>query len=180
MGIGVMSFRSAQWRAVGTTLIAAFGAVVLINYYLHSDEWTVYKPNADWRAAAHWLSAQRAPSGPAVVVVALTPPLELLYYDSGFELRDLSDTSGQPPTGDGLRAWLKRRFAAPVDFRRGRTGRVYVAGEADVVLVHRIMNREQGSEVFLARNRYWSGDSNRMIEALKADSTLDVARHVRG
>jgi mannosyltransferase len=180
MGIGATSFRSVRWRALSTALIAAFGAVVLLNYYAQPDEWTVYKPNADWRAAARWLSARRAPSGPPVIVVALTPPLELLYYDEGFGMRELEDSSthaaatGDDAGSDGVHEWLKRRFAIPVDPRRGRTGRVYVPLEPDVALVHRIMDREQGSEVFLARNRYWPGPSDRMIKALEADPSLDV------
>jgi 4-amino-4-deoxy-L-arabinose transferase-like glycosyltransferase len=180
IGIGAISFRSVRWRALSTALIAAFGAVVLLNYYAQRDEWTVYKPNADWRAAARWLSARRALSGPPVVVVALTPPLELLYYDEGFGMRKLEDSSthaaatGDDAGSDGVREWLKRRFAIPVDPRRGRTGRVYMAFGPDVALVHRIMDREHGSEFFLARNRYWAGSSDRMIKALEADPSLDV------
>ena len=41
-------------------------------------------------------------------------------------------------------------------------------------VVRRIFEREDAQEIFLARNAYWLGPSDRMIEAVKGDPGLRI------
>jgi mannosyltransferase len=176
IGIGVASMTRTLWRVSSVALVATFGTVVLVNYYAKSDRSTVYKPNADWRSAARMLAGEHARSGRPVVVVAMTPALELRYYNDGFGPRRLDEPPVEPSTTvrGGIRERLKHVFVVPDEPLRGQVGRIYEPGEPNVSVVHRILDRERAAEVFLARNQYWLGTSDRLIESVQADATLRI------
>jgi mannosyltransferase len=173
VGIGVMSLAQAAWRVSAVAIIAAFGAVILINYYPKRDSWTVYKPKADWRGAAARIEDEHTRLGRPVVVVAMGPALELRYYNAGFGPESL-----EPPApsahNSAFHDWLKSVFEVPIDPRRGTTGRVYEIYAPDVSLVHRIFTREHTREIILVRIAPSLGWTNRLIAMLKADPRLRV------
>jgi hypothetical protein len=61
-------------------LVATFSLLVL-----RREQWTVYKPKPDWRAAAAWLEREAGRRGGAALVTT-TPSLEVDFYlgRSGF------------------------------------------------------------------------------------------------
>ena len=123
------------------------------------------------------LAGEHARSGRPVVVLAMTPALELKYYDAGFGPERLDAEPSAPVANDvrsGIRERLKRLFAVPVEPRRGEVGRIYEPGQPDVSVVRRIFEREHAQEVFLARNAYWPGTSDRMIEAVQGEPGLRI------
>lgn len=176
LAVGVASLHSAASRAAARALIVGFGAVVLVNYYAKGDEWTVYKPNPDWRTAARWLSTEHARTGQPLVVVSVVESLELLYYERGFATRKL-DTAPNAVRAvrsgtESLRERLKRAFPIPTD--RGQTGRIYALPAPEPSFVHAVLDREKASEFFLARNAYWTATSDRLIDALGADGSFRI------
>jgi len=173
IGIGAMSLTRAPWRASAVAIIAAFGAVVLINYYPKRDEWTVYKPRADWRSAAARMADEQAQLGRPLVIVVMGPALELRYYNAGFGPESLEPPAKSPHTS-AFRERLKRLFEVPIDPRRGTTGRVYEIYEPNVSLVHRVLAREQTRELILVRNSMTVDWSMKMIALLQADPGLRV------
>jgi hypothetical protein len=162
VGTGVATL--GPWlRRVAVVTIVAFGAAVLVAYYARQDEWTVYKPNADWRTVARQLSAEHAGTGRPVIVVSMSPALELNYYAS-LGLVYVADSG----------------VVSDVD---GTAGRVYVLGRPDVALIRDVLAREQAAALYVARNAYWVGQdppghviraSDALIDALRADPSFVV------
>jgi len=173
IAVGATSLSRAVWRASAVALIAVFGAVILINYYAKRDQWTVYKPKADWRGAAARMADEQSRLGRPVVVVAMGPALELRYYNAGFGPESLDPPAPSPHTS-AFRERLKRLFEVPVDPRRGTTAKVYEIYEPDVTLVQRIFAREQTGEIILVRNALTVDWSTTMIALLKADPRLRI------
>lgn len=164
-GIGVAALRPAALRTAGQAFIAAFGAVVLARYYAQPDVRTVYKPNPDWRTIGGVLAVERERAGRPVIVVSMSPALELSYYAS----LDLT------------------HYTAPRDARAGARdasrGRVYVLPRPDAALVRDIMARERVNVLFVAHNEYWLGTdppnhvieaSRELIRVVEADPSLAV------
>jgi mannosyltransferase len=173
IAVGATSLARAAWRASAVALIAAFGAVILFSYYAKRDQWTVYKPKADWRGAAARMADEQSRLGRPVVVVAMGPALELRYYNAGFGAESLDPPAPSPHTS-AFRERLKRLFAVPVDPHRGTTGKVYEIYEPDVTLVHRVFAREQTGEIILVRNAMTVDWSTNLIALLRADPRLRV------
>ena len=176
IGIGVASLPQTAWRASAVAVICGFGTVVLINYYVKSDQWTVYKPNPDWRTVAGRLTDEQTRSGRPVVVVSTAPALELRYYNAGFGPQQLDGLPAAAPSSNRstVREWLKSVFVVPVDPHRGETGRVYEMYDADVSVVRRVFQREDAAEVFLVQMDHWPGSSDALIAALTADPGFSV------
>src|SRR5262249_5606134 len=93
----------------GRTSVQALGGVCIIvvtllniftlkEYFRRGEEWTVYKPNPDWRSAAHYLESEinhsNRPSE-QLAFFAVVPPLELTYYNSRFRNIWLGMVEGQ-------------------------------------------------------------------------------------
>jgi len=175
IAIGAAAARGILWRAAGIAAIVVFGAVTLASYYAKAEQWTVFRPHADWRAVAARLSDEHAQSGRPLVVVSMGPANELTYYQPGFALARLDDPPGPSTSGAaGMRARLARAFALPPDPEAGQVGRIYEPTRPDTSIVHGILDREQTAEIFLTHNAYWPGESVRMIAAVKADRRLRV------
>jgi mannosyltransferase len=177
VGVGARSFPSARLRALTVVLIAAFGALVLVNYYAQPDRWTVYMPHPDWRKAAQWLEHESSGSRRPVVIVSLTPALELLYYDRGFALIEPGKPSAGAAAGGtsegSIRERLRRRFPIPVDPLRGRTGRIYMLQSPDLSLLNAVLDREHVSEFFVVTNRFIR-PRDRLRDAIAADRSFNV------
>jgi 4-amino-4-deoxy-L-arabinose transferase-like glycosyltransferase len=136
VGAGVARLRPWPQRIAGAVIVL-FGSAVLAAYYAKHDEWTVYKPNADWRAVAGVLAAEQRRTGAPVIVVSMSPALELNYYASF-----------------GLVYYSNGNVIPDVD---GTAGRVYVIERPDVAIIREILAREGASAVYVARNAYWVG-----------------------
>jgi hypothetical protein len=173
IGIGAMSLTRAVWRVSAVATIAAFGAAILVNYYPKRDQWTVYKPRADWRGAAARIADEQSHLGRPEVIVVMGPALELRYYNAGFGPESLEPPPKSPHTS-AFRDRLKHMFEVPIDPRRGTTGRVYEIYEPDVSLVHRILDREQIGELILVGNATTSAWSMHMVHLVEADPRLRV------
>jgi mannosyltransferase len=171
LGIGITSFRSARWRALGTGLIAAFGVVVLISYYRNADRFTVYMPNPDWRAAAQWVQGRSTPGRPAVIV-SVTPSDELLYYGRGFGLVDTPLSSRQRHPGS-VRERLRLYLSSPPDRLRGTTGRIYRILWPNASLIDSVLTREHVTEFFVVTNRLIVA-RDRMRDVVASDGSFRV------
>ncbi len=77
---GVTGFRHRLWTVAGSSLVMVFCLVALGAYFARLDQWTVYKPNPDWRAVAEYLDDQRVRAAGPLVAYTGDPALTLLYY----------------------------------------------------------------------------------------------------
>ncbi|MGH7507079.1 MAG: hypothetical protein ACRELX_15600, partial [Longimicrobiales bacterium] len=83
----------AGGEVIAATVVIA--TVPVAGLFLHRDEWTVYKPNPDWRSAAAYLQAYQDDREP-LIVFAATPASALNYYGLDLSEREatLADVVG--------------------------------------------------------------------------------------
>lgn len=175
--IGIADFsESIRQRSFGRTFVkslagACIVAIILLSaftlkeYFRRDEEWTVYKPNPDWRSAAHYLenginaSSDRASNrsfGPPAVF-ATVPPLELTYYNARFINIWLGLVEGQDVlTGEEARAHWEIYSIGPAYLK-------------DFEKFHDALSRTGAQAFYLIHNKYWSGEFDRVFNHLKND-----------
>jgi dolichyl-phosphate-mannose-protein mannosyltransferase len=80
---GVTGLNSSPARYACVAVVVLISIATVATYFRRGDEWTVYKPNADWRSAAHYLDEELKLSDRAALFT-LGSVLELSYYDRQF------------------------------------------------------------------------------------------------
>ena len=83
---GIAGGASGARRAAFSTFALVVATTTLVTFHLHSDTWTVYRPNPDWRSAAAYLDPDRrepADGEAALPSIAFTTgrATVLNYYD---------------------------------------------------------------------------------------------------
>ncbi len=162
-------------RAFGKSLagvcilvVIFLSAFTLKEFFSRDEEWTVYKPNPDWRSAARYLESglndtsngsSNGSSG-RLTIFAVVPPLELSYYNSRF-----------------TNTWLG--ISELDDIRAGEAGRafwdIYSIGPAylkNFERFHDALSRTGAQGFYLINNKYWTGEFDRVFKNLINDSRL--------
>ena len=143
LAYGLVSLRPWTFRAVTASALVVLLLVAQVTYRMRYDEWTVYKPNPDWRAAAQYLGARLDEAGSAGAVVTATPATTLIYYDRRFDTR---------PTAH---AGAKQNNKPKSPIIRVRSPELLRLQEVDGL-------------IFFIRNRYWMGTAEVLQERLDA------------
>jgi len=82
LAAGLTGWRRANVQRTVAGIGVLMGGVVLAAYFQHQGEWTVYKPNPDWRSAAAMLGEELDASGQKAVMFSdYVSPTALTYYD---------------------------------------------------------------------------------------------------
>ena len=154
--------RSGLLGSFGRTFIKTLGGVcivvvILLNmftlkeYFRRNEEWTVYKPNPDWRSTARYLENEISRSSERPVIFAVIPPLELTYYNPRFKYVWGDALSGE----DALRYW-------GIYFKKTQFGNV-----------HDVLSKTGARAFFLIHNKYWGGLFRPVFKNLLKDSRLE-------
>ena len=167
--IGVVEASESKWLgSLGRTFVRSLaGACIVVvillsvftlkEYFRRGEEWTVYKPNPDWRSAARYLESGINASSEPLTIFAAVPPLELTYYNSRF----INIWLGSVPEQDALNGEEARAF-----------WRIYSIGPAylnDFEKFHDALSRTGAQGFYLIHNKYWSGNFDRVFENLMKD-----------
>jgi len=81
---GLVLIRYHTIRLVSGTALGILCAATLFYYYGKDEQWTVYKPNPDWRSAAAFLAMELEKTNTQPLILAGTPADVLSYYDKRF------------------------------------------------------------------------------------------------
>lgn len=136
------------------------GAIVMLNiltlaeFYRRDQEWTVYKPNPDFRSTARYLESEILRTPERVTIFALVQPIELLYYDSRFR----NVWHGVLEGHDVLRSEEAERRWGIYYLSADKTENAYLT-----------MTKSGSPTMYLIHNRYWSADFPAVFENLRED-----------
>jgi len=85
LACGIAEFKNKHIGRISIITFFIFSAITLIGYEKKTDEWTVYRPNPDWRSCAGYLESEIKNSGEPIQVGATSPASALIYYGLWFK-----------------------------------------------------------------------------------------------
>jgi len=144
MAVAVMSMKRRWARGVLAASLLSLSLLSLFNLWVvKADEWTVYKPNPDWRSAAEYLVADTTKSKDPFFVVQSIPTEALSYYYNRL-------------SGSGSHSGRRGQKELPAG-----TMRVYE--EAKFM---RFLSEYRIRTIYLIRNRYWLDNFEKVYEQI--------------
>jgi hypothetical protein len=154
---GAMAFKNKiiRYACISTIIIVSVSTVAI--YYNRQDVWTVYKPNADWRAATLCLEDEinAAPAVPEMFTV--TPADELTYYNPRFKQLANKELEFNPFNQE-----LQTNFWVINEIKKHHLPKIYDK-----------MVRDKKQRFCLIHNNYWSSGSKEMFNQLRADRRFE-------
>jgi hypothetical protein len=114
LAYGVTGF-SRRWVTAGVAAaLVGINLAALAAFSWKTDEWTVYKPRPDWRAAAAYFDAQLQATGRSEAIFVTTLADTLLYYARDFPHPGLTKQNPYAMTGDvAVDSWLDIQYVVP-------------------------------------------------------------------
>ncbi|MGE0126714.1 MAG: glycosyltransferase family 39 protein [Blastocatellales bacterium] len=155
------SFGRASVKSLG---VACIVIVILLNiftlkeYFGRDEEWTVYKPNPDWRSTARYLENGLSSSPEPMAIFAVIQPLELRYYNPRFISRWLGD--------------LEEQNARSEEEAR-RHWEIYLIRPGYMKHFHEAFAKTGARAFYLIHNKYWSGPFNPVFNNMRKDPKLE-------
>jgi hypothetical protein len=176
---GVTGFRSQFVTVVSITLVVAVNVVTLVTFLQRGDEWTVYKPNPDWRAAARYFDDELAGTANRLFVFASTPATPLTYYDERFfegiplvdrdhrKLAQIQRVLGADhPIANIVSAEVEEYSQSMVE--RHTQARLFIryVDTNDLEPLNETLTDSNVSNIYFVHNRYWSGEFEDLFEMI--------------
>lgn len=155
---GVTGIRWNTARAICVLIVAGLGMAALASYFSRQDVWTVYKPNADWKAAVVFFKKENSRDGRATSVLTVTPSDELTYYNPEFRQRTTAELDAEnarviePDTGSGFLVY------------RVRPDQTQAA-------IDKLM-RDGHDHFYLVENQFWEGPFKDVFRGITSDERL--------
>jgi mannosyltransferase len=151
------------WSRVAVGALVAGTLCALGLFLTKGDQWTVYKPNADWRSMAEYLGGELQATKGKFRLFASSPAPELTYYDPRIDEVGPSAQGGYNPiTALGGASRIRVRPRPPADICNQA-----VADEQETF--------------YLVDNRYW-GELSPALNGVNADPRCSIVetRHWKG
>ncbi len=135
-----------------------------VSFFQRGDQWTVYKPNEDWRSAAQVLGDELSQNrGPAVAFVTV-PVLSLTYYDPR-----IGETGGVTNRAVGKLERIQhlvgstnavgRRLAVEIqEYIRSSSAEIEMETviAPDAATIHRDLQARRLASFYLVHDKFWS------------------------
>jgi hypothetical protein len=170
-GATLIASRTIRRLALGATMVGA--ALVLAAFRGKPDDWTVYKPNPDWRTVAREIGNERAVTTERLTILSTTPLKELVYYMPGSSECPWPPKATEPRQDTtSFKGTLARRFARSPTLTCGTDGsatnRLYEVNDSTARWVDEVRTFEAGARVILIVNHYWRGQTPALLDALRS------------
>jgi hypothetical protein len=171
-GAELIAGESIRRTAIGAALLGS--VIVLAAFYSRREEWTVYKPNPDWRAISRTLVAEQPTASAPLLVFSTTPVRELEYYMPGAVECAWPHVAQHPPLSPTtLRGRVARLFERGERLTCGPAGnafvRLYIVNDPGTAWIDEIRAAEaQPRALLLILNHFWPGQTPAVLAALRA------------
>jgi hypothetical protein len=183
---GVVALPKAfRWPAAAVLAVLAAASVFAL--FRFDDQWTVYKPNPDWRSAAAYLGGEIDAGGAGRPVFTSKPnPRSLAYYDA--RIQDVKNLlpAAEPEAigqkvdkrlGSLVGGFAERTFrqfeAEKAALLAGASLRVYRAGNGTVESLD-LPTKDKDGIFYLVRNHWHPAPTDRTVEDLAASPRVEV------
>ena len=185
---GITCFKYKPISIASTIFTITLSIVTLTSYFKKIDEWTVYKPNPNWRAAAHYFNNELKNTTNPLIVFTTTPATELTYYDSRFEefeVRGLDESDKILYKAKLLAGednyFVKKLSFDLYDYLQALRNKI---ANAKLLIFYRNENNKENiyetlfanneKTFYLIHNRYWSGNFKALSESVMKDSRFQL------
>jgi len=145
---GIMSFRRKALQYTAMVIILLFTSWALLNLWVvKADQWTVYKPNPDWRYAAAYFDEEISTSNERFVIFCTVPSRTLNYYY--FQLLKRKDKEYRKDFPPRLPLLDYNRYAGFDLFR--------------------LLFSNHVETLYIIHNTYWSGNFPSLLDRVEGD-----------
>jgi hypothetical protein len=169
-GAELIAEESIRRTAIGAALLGS--VIVLTAFYSRREEWTVYKPNADWRAISRTLVAQQPTASAPLLVFSTTPIRELEYYVPAAVQCEWPHVAQHLLSPTTLRGRVARLFERGERLTCGPAGnafvRLYMVNDSGTAWIDEIRAAEAQPRALLILNHIWPGQTPAVLAALRA------------
>jgi mannosyltransferase len=193
LGSFVCGWRRAWISPIVFAAFVVLSTASLTKLYSRTTEWTVYKPNEDWRSAAQYLSGELERSTRLLVFAGSRAEI-LTYYDDRIrEVRPTPPAKAATPGqeklglargvwGDALRAHAIERtiqYEQSMRSRLDKTAEIVYAGEnAGGEICARAASSSLG-EIYVILDLYWRGNFDAAFGRLNEDPRFRLIKTIR-
>ncbi len=173
--------------AVAIIAVLLFKVVTLSLFFYKNDEWTVYKPNPDWRAAAHYFREELKSTSEPTLVFATSKSTELIYYDHRFrefresEIQDFAKRKiDKLEQLFGEKNYLFKVLSSEINkYITSITKETYEAR----IIIHYVNKKEDINKIlidnnkevlYLVHNKYWSSGFDNLVKNITEDFRFNL------
>lgn len=182
---GITGFKAKSITTAFITFAVILSIITLISFFKKSDQWTVYKPKPDWRAAARYFDSELKDTTKRLFAFATSPATELSYYDSGpkeFVVIDLRQFNRnlkrlQQILGEGTTLgnnyFVENLFLdlnKYIQFRTEGIANHQLLIFYSNVNIYDTLSVNNVRTFYLIHNIYWSKDFKNLLEGVMKDS----------
>lgn len=156
------SFGRASIKALGGVCIAvviALNIFTIKEYFRRDEEWTVYKPNPDWRSTARYLEERLNNPAESLAIFVTIPPPELTYYNTRFRTVFPAAPGEEVFYGEVARLYWGIYCIEPSYVRNTQK-------------FHNALSKTGARTVYLIHNKYWTGSFYIVFELMMKDPVL--------
>jgi Dolichyl-phosphate-mannose-protein mannosyltransferase len=164
-----------------------FEVVTLAAFFYKSDQWTVYKPNPDWRTAASYFKHELQTIIKPAFLFATTKSTELTYYDSRFkEFRDeeVNDFSmrkidklerllGEESHLSKLLSSQIRKYTALI-MEETKNAKIIIYYERKKEDLEKLLHVYNNEVFYVVHNRYWSEGFDSLMKTITNDFRFNL------
>lgn len=178
ISVGITGMRSRLLASAGWVSVVLFSLTVLAVFCSKGDEWTVYKPNPDWRSATRYIDSRIGDDLESRAVLALTPLRELTYYDAQ-AVESTSLEAKAHTKMDLVRRWLGDKNPV-VGFltvqmenevqrreERNAKARLIISYPSGPEEIRKSFAAVGSRRFYVIYNRYWAWDLGRLLAMLR-------------
>jgi hypothetical protein len=171
-GAELIASESIRRMAIGGALLGS--VFVLAAFHSRREEWTVYKPNPDWRSVARTLAAEQPTASAPFLVFSTTPLNELEYYLPGTVACAWPPAAPRPPLSPttfrgGVARLLQRGERLTCGPAGNASVRLYTADDSGTAWIDEIRAAEgQRRALLILLNDHWPGKTRAVLAALRA------------
>jgi 4-amino-4-deoxy-L-arabinose transferase-like glycosyltransferase len=178
--IGLIRFKKKGVIATGILGTILINLITIAVFFQKGNEWTVYKPNPDWRSTALYLKNEMRGSEERLHIFAASPATELTYYDSRLtEVVSISKGVEKPIEGSkkvlGKNHFWGRKLSFEIEkeiqHRQEQItharGFIYYEFKGDEQNQSKAVSPGNMRQFYLLHNRFWSGRFKNLLEEIE-------------
>jgi hypothetical protein len=184
---GLTHFKNGSTISASVIAVLLFNVVTLSLFFYKNDEWTVYKPNPDWRAASYYFREELKSTSEPTLVFATSKSTELIYYDDRFrefresEIQDFAKRKidkleqlfgGKNYLFELLSSEINKYITSITKETYGARIIIHYVGKKEDI--DKILLDSDKEVLYLVHNKYWPAGFGNLVKDITEDFRFNL------